>query len=386
MPAPAQGQGIVGFAASGTMTDANDAAAGVAASSYPLIVYIHVPKTAGTTVKRVLHLCAPRGHNCVEMIARDPAVFLETARNSDWIAGHVFRDEIHQRLTWFGRSIEYFATVREPVAQLVSHLNWSFERFERFGTQDYYDLHRPSEQQIDAAVMSVDFSNPFEIMNFLSRHAESYLNLQSRYVLGRDSAKISADEVSRRLAMYTYVATEPNLSKLFRAFGFAQLPQAVDEIRDNTSVRMRFNPVIFDSPQLKAFLAHNHRFDLSLYAAVTRITWPGEVRLPFRPAFIVSELFTLENFNERLYLDSCPDVATAVSQGHFQSGRAHFESVGSTERRAIRRWCLPQAAAARPTPVEAQVSGSSAFGRLRELREKHTQIATIFPPRQQGGG
>ena len=31
------------------------------ASAYPLIVFVHVPKTAGSTVKKVLHYCTPRG-------------------------------------------------------------------------------------------------------------------------------------------------------------------------------------------------------------------------------------------------------------------------------------------------------------------------------------
>ena len=64
--------------------------------------------------------------------------FLDHARNSDWIAGHVPRDDMANGLIWLDRPVEYFSSVREPVSQLISHLNWSFERYSR---SNYYDLH-----------------------------------------------------------------------------------------------------------------------------------------------------------------------------------------------------------------------------------------------------
>ena len=51
------------------------------------------------------------------------------------------------------------------------------------------------------------------------------------YVLGADFAEISDDEIARRLATYTYVASQTDFPKLYRAFGFAQLPEGVDEIQ-----------------------------------------------------------------------------------------------------------------------------------------------------------
>lgn len=45
---------------------------------------------------------------------------------------------------------------------------------------------------------------------------------------------------------------------------------------------------------------------------------------------------TDDNFNEQSYLDSNPDVAQAVLEGRFESGRAHFELFGRREGRKIR--------------------------------------------------
>jgi hypothetical protein len=350
-------------------------------SSYPLIVYIHVPKTAGSTVKTILGLCTQRGHGNIEYIINDRAAFLNVARDSERIAGHIQRDTVAERLTWLGRPIEYFSCVREPVAQLVSHLNFTFERYSK---SNYYDLHSLEQQRFDASVVLTDFSNPTAVMNLLLGDAFEYLNSQSRHVLGCDFADISDNEIARRLATYTYVASEYDLPKLYRAFGFLQLPEGVDEIRENVSKR-HFDAQVFDSPQLREFLAHHHKHDLRLYAAVRDASWPAEGRRPFRPAFLPAEVFTFENFNERLYLDSNPDVAADVERGGSSSGYDHFLSFGCNENRRVRRWVLPQTTVAR-RPASEDGSVSSALAGLKRLRSERARIVGTTAIARSGGG
>ena len=50
-------------------------------SAYPLIVYVHVPKTAGNTIQTILGICTPRGNSNVEFIINNRAAFLDFARN-----------------------------------------------------------------------------------------------------------------------------------------------------------------------------------------------------------------------------------------------------------------------------------------------------------------
>lgn len=76
----------------------------------------------------------------MERFLNDRRSFLELARNSDWIGGHIPRDSMANCLVWVNRPVEYYTSVREPIAQLVSHLNYSFERY---GRDDYYDFHGP---------------------------------------------------------------------------------------------------------------------------------------------------------------------------------------------------------------------------------------------------
>jgi hypothetical protein len=362
------------------MTEAEDDPR-LKASAYPLIAFIHAPKTAGTTVKQLLDLCSLRAHGSVHFVWDDRAALLNLARNCDWIAGHTPRDDLANGLIWIGRSVEYFSSIREPVAQLVSHLNFSFERYSR---SNYYVEVNRDEQQIDADVRATDFTDPAAVTNLLLRHATRYLDAQSRYLLGVDFTEISDAEVVRRLATYTYVTTETDLPKLYRAFGFAQLPEGADAIRENVA-KYYLHGQVFDSPQLRKLLAYHHRHDLRLYAAVRGTSWPAERRWPFRPAFLAHEVFTSENFDERTYLDCNPDIADAVRNGYVASGRDHFDRYGCAERRMVRRWVFPPTLITQQRPTEADFSASSMLDRLRKLREDRARVTAELQQRTMVG-
>jgi len=348
-----------------------DGGARLEASAYPLIVFVHVPKTAGSTIKKLLTLCTPGGDINVQFLMDDRDAFLDIARNSHWIGGHCRRDRFAKRLTWLNRPIEYFSCVREPVAQLRSHLNFSFHRLT---DGNYYGLHNLDEQRLDAEVTSTDFSNPSAVMLLLLRHARHYLNAQSRYILGLDFAEISDDEIALRLATYTFVASETKLPQIYRAFGFARLPHGVNEFRENTA-KYEIDAQVFNSPQMREFLTEHHRHDLRLYAPVQATVWPAEARRPFRAAFLEKEAFTAENFEERSYLESNLDVAAEVKHGRVKSGRDHFENFGHMENRMMRRWVFPQTRVSESLSTPGNFCIYTAIERLRGFRDDRAQIA-----------
>src|SRR5690349_24815302 len=53
-------------------------------------------------------------------------------------------------------------------------------------------------------------------------------------------------------------------------------------------------------------------------------------------AVTLEAIATPENFDETGYLAANPDVAEAVRQGQFKSGRQHFEGHGRRESRLVR--------------------------------------------------
>ncbi|MEO6263600.1 MAG: class I SAM-dependent methyltransferase [Luteimonas sp.] len=54
-------------------------------------------------------------------------------------------------------------------------------------------------------------------------------------------------------------------------------------------------------------------------------------------AYVLEELATNGNFDEKAYLAANPDVAKAVDSGGMESGRRHFDVFGKREKRSLRR-------------------------------------------------
>ena len=176
------------------------------AEHFPLIVFVHVPKTAGSTVNRVLWLCSHRGYEHCET---NPQPLLDLALHNDWLSGHFPRDGFAAALIWLGRPIEYFSAVREPVSQILAHLNQLRAR-----SVSAWALHGHEMQLLAAEVQATDFSEPSSIIALLLRYVHVFLDCQARYILGGDFASISDSEVARRVATYSHVATTQNLSAL----------------------------------------------------------------------------------------------------------------------------------------------------------------------------
>jgi hypothetical protein len=303
---------------------------------FPLIVYVHVPKTGGTTVSKLLWSCSHRGQGRCEGIPR--LKLLDAARRNDWLGGHLPREIFSTSLISLDRQIEYFATIREPISHILSHWNWQFEIYNR-GPIFFLAQHHHA-QLLSAEVRATDFSKTSSVIALLLRYKGNFLNFQARMILGDDFATIPGSEVARRVAAYTFIATKENLSVLYPAFGFAQLPKQINGLRENAAQKYYFDTTLFQSQEILDFLTQHHSHDLRLYDCVRQTSWSAEGRRPFRPAF---PFVTADNYEEQAYLEVNPDVARALKRHRtWRSGRDHFTAYGHAEQR--RQLVLPTAA------------------------------------------
>lgn len=69
-------------------------------------------------------------------------------------------------------------------------------------------------------------------------------------------------------------------------------------------------------------------------------------------SYALENIATEQNFDESAYLLANPDVAAAVTKGHFRSGRQHFDIFGKNEKRSL-RWHRSKIAAAKKKKLEA---------------------------------
>jgi hypothetical protein len=304
-----------------------------AVERFPLIVFVHVPKTGGSTVYKVLWSCSHRGLGHCEVIP--PPKLLDAARRHDWLSGHLQKEIFATYLISLDRPIEYFATIREPISQILSHLNWQFEIYNRGPI--FFLAQNHNIQLISNEVRATDFSNTSSVIALLFRFNDIFFNFQARMILGDDFATIPWSEVARRVAAYTFIATMENLSALYPAFGFAQLPKQIAELRENAAQKYYFDTTLFQSQEILDFLAQHHSHDFRLYDCVQKASWSAQERRPFRPAF---PFVTADNYEEQAYLDGNPDVAKALKRHRtWRSGRDHFTAHGHAEQR--RQLILP---------------------------------------------
>jgi hypothetical protein len=291
-------------------------------NSDPLIVYVHPPKTGGTAINKMLKLRSYRGRAHCEWAS--DATFHDIARHGDWLAGHISQDEFAVKLR-SDRKKEYISSVREPVSQVISLLNWYFE------IHDRGDLEANSQTAVE--VRGVDYSNTASVTSFLLKN-KWFLNQQSRFILGGDFANISQAETTRRLLIYTYISTEHNSAKLFRAFYFANMPEFADTWRENVA-KPHFDYRFFQTHEMREFFDRHHAHDLRLYNIVKNLRWPSRRHCRFRPLRFQCKIATPENFVEQDYLDANPDIADAIQIGHFVSGRQHFDLYGHSQGRLM---------------------------------------------------
>ncbi len=231
----------------------------------PLILYVHVPKTAGSTVNALLARMYGEGRaHCEGVIAR-PADLGPLCGRMNWLSGHVpvdaFRSTVRRETA---RPLRLFTAIREPGAQIASHYNWLIEIFHR--GEAFYNGHPEPIRRISETIRASDNSDPARVIANLDSYQGLFLNQQSHYVLGQ-RAGWGAGGVVQRLREYEHVATEDQLGDLVERMTGKRVEIDVTE---NAS-RYHFDPDVFQAPELRRFLAERHFYDFALYDGVRRL-------------------------------------------------------------------------------------------------------------------
>ncbi len=262
----------------------------------PLDVFVHIPKTAGSTLNSVLlrHHAAraaprlwpvvrravpaavidnsvggrwlsrglARGCSHIELHGGSP-VFDDILRRADWVSGHVTRAAMADHMARIGRPARYFTLVRDPAAQIASHYQWWIEIHAR-GPWRYYRYNRYF-RELSRQIRASDNSDPAAVIAVLSEHRELFLNMQTTYAVAPHGTVTPAC-----LAPFEGVAIDNDIARIFGAMTGAAMPAVA---RLNTS-RSTFDRAVFKTPALLAFLSENNARDAALYALAGGVTPP----------------------------------------------------------------------------------------------------------------
>lgn len=213
----------------------------------PLIFFVHVPKTAGSTVNAALKRHSANGQDHCEQLVPDKAAFAEAANTLDWLSGHVALPTAKGLLAEAtDRPVRFFTCLRDPTEQIASHYNWLIEIYHRGG--DFYENHPPHIKAISERLLAKS-ETVYQIIDNLAEYRGLFLNCQSRYV------------PESRLSGLELVGYSGNLDALLSAMTGDH--RAVDA-RVNSSP-YRFDATLFDTPMMTAFLQEEHTADHHLW-------------------------------------------------------------------------------------------------------------------------
>ncbi len=237
-------------------------------TTIPLLVFVHVPKTAGSTVNAALARWRREGAAHCEQIIGDPGRLAARVRDAAWISGHVPFDRFRAALAAVtARPLRFATLIREPTAQIASHYNWLIEIFHR--GRAFYDGHPPEIRRISAHIRASDNSDPGVVAANLRAYGGLFLNQQARHVLGA-GFDWSSGQVFDRLLAYDHVAADSGPGDLVcRMTGHP----AAAATHENASP-YRFDRAVFDTDEMRTFLLRHHFFDYALHDAVCRLERP----------------------------------------------------------------------------------------------------------------
>lgn len=183
------------------------------------IFYMHVPKTAGSSVSKMF----------IDYFGADQAIeqcqnprYRDVDLNSySFVSGHVAWQQAKNRLS----SDTYrFTVLRDPVDQLISHLNW-VKRLNKPEFKAQFDANRRDVQLVAKSLEDLDISNPLEVSAYLTRAEgkvrELFINNQAMYFLpvharGPNLGLKEANLAVESLKSFHAIATLESVDSLIR--------------------------------------------------------------------------------------------------------------------------------------------------------------------------
>jgi hypothetical protein len=126
------------------------------------LLYFHVPKTAGSSIN---HFFSKNLKKCTTHIESKVNLDKNFCEKHEFISGHVPYNRMQKMLNldeWIT-----FATFREPVSYVVSHLKW-VRKLADPGEEERLRNHPEIFQKIALKMTEFDFANPQDITRFIA--------------------------------------------------------------------------------------------------------------------------------------------------------------------------------------------------------------------------
>ena len=228
-----------------------------------LVVFVHIGKTAGSSLNEVLYRALGPGIRHVETLVDHPSVVARQLAQSGWVSGHLWTGALCGLVRGVtDRPLRLFTLLRDPVEQICSAYNWLLVLAARGPAAE---AAMPEDiRAATRAVAATDHGDPAAVIGTLARHGGLFLNHQARAVFGTGAGTMTEAEMRAGLARFEGVGLPDRIGDL--AAQMTGCP-GIAVPRENASP-YRFDKAVFRSPAMTRFLARAHAADARLVALV----------------------------------------------------------------------------------------------------------------------
>ncbi len=240
----------------------------------PKLLFMHIPKAAGSSVNRFLAGHYSRSKHVVH-IESDPdwQQNPDRIRQLDFISGHVPLPQLARKLNL--DDYRKLTVLREPYAQLASHLAW-IRRLADPGEEQRLERHPGYIQALSRKLSAIEFSDPASLRSLISGLNESETrlldNCQVRYftAVAQDEhvSPLNLEQAVQDSAIFDLIgnadAVGDFLEAIARDMGWAPPRQAIVE-----NISKGYYGLDFSREETREALFALVRYDLDLYQRVT---------------------------------------------------------------------------------------------------------------------
>lgn len=237
------------------------------------IVFMHIPKTAGTSFNTFALSLFPRGRGISHIELIDKSRYPELQRTYRYISGHLPVGVLKE---WFQlEQADLYTIIREPYAHLHSHLKWLIRTA---SSQDdtYFRHNNPAIIELGEALATINFSHPKSLESFIAGmndlEAAFLDNMQLRYFLDqipRRTGHADLDKAKENCRLFRQIGTTERYAEFTATFVKSHaLIQSGIPFRLN---RSREKPLFdLNDPAIRNALYPLVQLDLQLYEGLDK--------------------------------------------------------------------------------------------------------------------
>jgi hypothetical protein len=236
-----------------------------------LIVFMHIPKTAGTSfntlAQQLFGSKAVRTH--IELL--DPQHYGRIVSNHRYISGHLRFGLLNNYFN--SEQNDFYTIVREPYAQLHSHLKWLIQT--ALNPNDTFFKHNnPIIHQLGEDLAEIEPFSSQKLSQLVARmnsiEAAFLDNSQTRYFLSESPLRVTHDDLKHALtnaSKFSLIGTTEEYDVFVRRF--VQLNALSVPVGDERMNRSKTDDLFdYRDPQIRAILEPLVNCDLKLYESV----------------------------------------------------------------------------------------------------------------------